>query len=77
MAEITAAAVKALREKTGLPLMDCKKALTESGGDNEAAITWLRERGIKVMGGKMDRETAFGRSDCTRVWIKQPAPSSN
>jgi elongation factor Ts len=61
MAEITAAAVKALREKTGLPLMDCKKALTESGGDAEAAVKWLRERGLKVMGGKMDRETAFGR----------------
>ena len=37
MAEISAAAVKALREETGLPLMDCKKALTECGGDKEAA----------------------------------------
>jgi elongation factor Ts len=61
MAEITAAAVKALRESTGLPLMDCKKALTECEGNEEAAVQWLRERGLKVMGGKADRETAFGR----------------
>ena len=61
MAAITAAAVKALREKTGLPLMDCKKALTECDGNEEAAIQWLRERGLKVMGGRADRETAFGR----------------
>lgn len=61
MAAITAAAVKALREKTGLPLMDCKKALAESDGNEEAAVQWLRERGAKVMGGRADRETAFGR----------------
>lgn len=61
MAAITAAAVKALREKTSLPLMDCKKALTECDGNEEAAIQWLRERGLKVMGGRTDRETAFGR----------------
>jgi elongation factor Ts len=59
--EITASAVKDLRIKTGLPMMDCKKALTECGGDEEAAIQWLRERGAKVMGGRADRETAFGR----------------
>ncbi|MBC8356763.1 MAG: translation elongation factor Ts [Planctomycetes bacterium] len=61
MAAITAAAVKALREKTSLPLMDCKKALAECDGNEEAAIQWLRERGLKVMGGRTDRETAFGR----------------
>lgn len=61
MAAITAAAVKALREKTGLPLMDCKKALAESDGNEEAAVQWLRERGAKVMGSRTDRETAFGR----------------
>jgi elongation factor Ts len=61
MAEITAELVKKFREKTGLPLMDCKKALTECQGDEEAAIRWLRERGKKVMGGRSDRETAFGR----------------
>jgi len=42
MAEITASAVKELREKTGLPMMDCKKALTESQGDMEKAIERLR-----------------------------------
>jgi len=45
MAEITAAAVKALRDRTGAGMMDCKKALTEAGGDQEAAIDLLRQRG--------------------------------
>jgi elongation factor Ts len=60
MAEITAAAVKALRERTGLPMMDCKKALTECQGDEEAAVQWLRERGLKIAGERAGRETAFG-----------------
>ena len=45
MAEITAATVKALRDRTGLPMMDCKKALDECGGDSDVAVQWLRERG--------------------------------
>jgi len=45
MAEITAAAVKSLRDRTGAGMMDCKKALTEAGGDEEAAIDLLRQRG--------------------------------
>ena len=61
MAGITAAAVKQLRERTGLPLMDCKKALTENNGDEDAAVQWLRENGLKVQGKRSDRETAFGR----------------
>lgn len=61
MAEITAAAVKELREKTGLPLMDCKKSLSECDGDQEAAIQWLRERGAQVFAKRSDRDTAFGR----------------
>lgn len=61
MAAITAAAVKALRQKTGLPMMDCKKALTECDGDSDAAVQWLRERGASVMSGRADRETSFGR----------------
>lgn len=61
MAEITAAAVKALRDKTQLPMMDCKKALTESGGDEEAAMLWLREHGLKFMGSRNDRSTEEGR----------------
>jgi len=40
---------------------DCKKALTECQGDEEAAIRWLRERGAKIMGGRSGRETTFGR----------------
>jgi elongation factor Ts len=61
MAEISAAVVKALREQTGLPMMDCKKALTECQGDVEAAIRWLRERGAQLIVKRGDRETAFGR----------------
>ena len=61
MAEITAAAVKALREATGLPMMDCKKALTEVGGDQEAAVEWLRKQGKQKMTTRGGRETAFGR----------------
>jgi elongation factor Ts len=61
MAEISAAAVKALRERTGLPLMDCKGALTEAGGDEAKAVAILREKGIKLGEKRADRETAFGR----------------
>ncbi len=61
MADITAAAVKSLREKTGLPLMDCKKALTESDGDEDKAVEWLRMNGAKVAEKRADRETSFGR----------------
>lgn len=61
MVAITAAQVKALRESTGLPMMDCKQALTECQGDAEAAIRWLRERGAHVLNKRADRETAFGR----------------
>ena len=46
MAEITAAAIKALREKTGAGMMECKKAITEAGGNEERAIEILRERGL-------------------------------
>jgi elongation factor Ts len=61
MAEISAAAVKSLREKTGLPMMECKKALAESKGDEEAAIRWLREQGIKTQETRLGRETGAGR----------------
>ncbi|MDB4678860.1 translation elongation factor Ts [Rhodopirellula sp.] len=61
MADITAAAVKAFRERTGLPLMDCKKALQEAGGDEEAAVEVLRKRGQQLADKRSDRETAFGR----------------
>ncbi len=58
---ISAADVKALRSQTGLPLMDCKKALTAADGDQEKAIQWLRERGAKLIKDRSDRETGFGR----------------
>ncbi len=61
MAEITAAAVKALRERTGLPMMDCKKALADAGGDQEQAVELLRKSGLKTMEKRSGRETAFGR----------------
>ena len=46
MPEITAALVKELREKTGAGMMDCKRALTEAAGDMEAAVDWLRTKGL-------------------------------
>ena len=61
MAEITAAMVKQLRDDTQLPMMECKKALNESGGDLEAAKKNLREAGKKFMGKRQDRATNEGR----------------
>ncbi|HLA84992.1 MAG TPA: translation elongation factor Ts [Thermoguttaceae bacterium] len=61
MAEITAAAVKSLRERTGLPMMDCKKALEEAAGDAEKAIEILRKAGKKTMEKRVGRETPTGR----------------
>ncbi len=60
MAEITAKLVSELREKTGLGMMDCKKALVESNGDIEAAITSLRKKGELKAGAKADRATKEG-----------------
>ena len=61
MAEITAAKVKAFRERTGLPLMECKSALTEADGDEAKAVAILRERGSKLEEKRGSRETSFGR----------------
>ncbi|MGD9970727.1 MAG: translation elongation factor Ts [Sulfuricurvum sp.] len=60
MAEITAAMVKDLRAATDAPMMDCKKALTESDGDIEKAKEWLRDRGIAQTAKKADRVAAEG-----------------
>ena len=60
MAEITASLVKDLREKTGAGMMECKKALTECGGDMEAAIDWLRKKGLSVAAKKAGRVAAQG-----------------
>ena len=60
MAEITAAAVKDLRERSGAGMMDCKKALTENNGDMEAAIDWLRTKGLATAAKKSGRTAAEG-----------------
>jgi elongation factor Ts len=58
--EATAAEVKALREATGAGIMECKNALRESGGDQDAAVRLLRERGIARLGKRADRTTKEG-----------------
>ena len=60
MAEITAAMVRDLREKTGAGMMDVKKALVESNGDSEAAIDWLRKKGLSSAAKKSGRVAAEG-----------------
>ncbi len=60
MAEITAAAVKELREKSGAGMMDCKKALSETSGDMEAAADWLRAKGLAAAAKKSSRTAAEG-----------------
>ncbi|PKK82461.1 MAG: translation elongation factor Ts [candidate division Zixibacteria bacterium HGW-Zixibacteria-1] len=58
--EITAQLVKDLRDKTGAGMMDCKKALSETGGDMEKAIHYLREKGIAKAASKAGRSTSEG-----------------
>jgi elongation factor Ts len=58
--EITAELVKTLRAKTNAGMMDCKKALKETGGDVEAAVAYLRQKGLAVAAKRADRETAEG-----------------
>ena len=60
MAEITAALVKELRERSGVGMMDCKKALVETNGDVDAAIDWLRAKGLSKAAKKADRVAAEG-----------------
>ncbi|MBC9031768.1 elongation factor Ts [Sphingomonas sp. JC676] len=60
MAEITAASVKELRERSGAGMMDCKKALTENNGDMEAAADWLRAKGLAAAAKKSSRTAAEG-----------------
>ena len=57
---ITAADINKLRQATGAGMMDCRKALTEAGGDFEAAIDWLRKQGQKVAAKRSDREAKEG-----------------
>jgi len=60
MTAISASLVKELREKTGVGMMDCKKALIENDGDMEAAIDWLRKKGLSKAAKKADRVAAEG-----------------
>ncbi|MER2519344.1 MAG: translation elongation factor Ts [Bdellovibrionales bacterium] len=60
MPEITATMVKDLREKTGAGMMDCKKALNETNGDMEAAVDWLRKKGLSAAAKKAGRVAAEG-----------------
>ncbi len=60
MAEVSAALVKDLREKTGAGMMDCKKALAETAGDVEAAVDWLRKKGLAAAAKKASRVAAEG-----------------
>jgi elongation factor Ts len=60
MAEITAGSVKELRERTGAGMMDCKKALAETDGEMEAAIDWLRAKGLSAAAKKAGRAAAEG-----------------
>ncbi|WP_299399371.1 translation elongation factor Ts [Pelagibius sp.] len=60
MAQITAALVKELRESSGAGMMDCKKALTETDGDLEAAVDWLRKKGLAAAAKKAGRVAAEG-----------------
>src|SRR4029077_18823921 len=59
-ATITAADINKLRQATGAGMLDCRKALTESNGDFEAAIDWLRKHGQKVAAKRSDREAKEG-----------------
>ena len=64
MADITAALVKQLRDKSGAGMMDCKTALTESNGDVEAAVDWLRTKGLAAASKKAGRVAAEGLVAC-------------
>ncbi len=75
MANITAQDINKLRQATGAGMMDCRKALTETNGDFEAAIDWLRKQGQKVAAKRGDREAKEGvviaqtNSDHTKGYI--------
>ena len=60
MADVSAGMVKDLREKTGAGMMDCKKALTEASGDLEAAVDWLRKKGLAAAAKKAGRAATEG-----------------
>ena len=61
MTTISASMVKELRTSTGAGMMDCKQALTEANGDMEAAVDWLRKKGLSKAAKKSDRVAAEGQ----------------
>lgn len=63
MADISPAQVKELRERTGVGMMDCKKALAECGGDMEEAVAWLRQKGLASAAKKAERVASQGIVD--------------
>jgi elongation factor Ts len=63
MSEIKAADVKALRDRTGAGMMDCKRALQENGGDIDAAVEWLRKKGAAAAEKRVDKEAKEGIID--------------
>ncbi|HEX8809972.1 MAG TPA: elongation factor Ts, partial [Xanthobacteraceae bacterium] len=60
MADVSAAMVKELRDQTGAGMMDCKAALSETGGNLEAAVDWLRKKGLSKAAKKAGRVAAEG-----------------
>ena len=64
MAQITAAMVKSLREKTNQPMMQCKQALTEAEGDEDKAVDILRKKGLATISKRADRDTKEGLIGC-------------
>lgn len=72
MANITAAMVKELRDKTGAGMMDCKSALSETAGDLEAAVDWLRTKGLAKAAKKSGRIAAEG---LVGIWVEGPKAS--
>jgi elongation factor Ts len=77
MADITAAMVKELREKSGAGMMDCKKALNENGGDMDAAMDWLRTKGLAAAAKKSSRTAAEGLVGVTVSGTKGAAVEVN
>jgi elongation factor Ts len=60
MGEITAEMIKALRAETNAGVLDCRKALQESGGDHQKAVEWLRQKGMATAANRADREASNG-----------------
>ena len=77
-AGISATQVRDLREKTGAGMLDCKKALEQNGGDIEAAVDWLRKKGLSVAAKKAGRVAAEGlhRLGCDTSHIPRHASLS-